>query len=143
MGPNARNAVPDLIELLQGPGFWKRYWAAQLLKEIGPEAKEAVPALRQALKTEKFNAAYEADVDALEAIARDTVVPALIEALQTEEWDIKAMSADNLGRLRSKARAAIPELRKALHDKEEWVRKAAAEALKQIEPEGRQVVENP
>jgi hypothetical protein len=142
MGPNARLATPDLIELLQSPGVWKREWAADLLKAIGPEAKDAVPALRQVLKIEKYGGVYKVVVEALDAIDPESVIPALIEALQSDKWDIKSMSARNLGSLGPKAKAAIPELRKALRHDEKWVREAAAEALKKIAPEDRHVFED-
>jgi HEAT repeat protein len=143
MGPNSRHATHDLIELLQSPGSWKRLWAADLLKEIGPDAKEAVPALRQALKTEKYGGAHKAAAEALEAIDPETAVPALIEALQSDMWDIKTVSARDLGSLGPKAKAAIPELRKALGHNKDLVREAAADALKKIDPESRHALEDP
>jgi HEAT repeat protein len=48
MGPDAREAVPTLLELLKGEGVQGRKLAAMTLGYIG--VPEAVPALRQALE---------------------------------------------------------------------------------------------
>ena len=47
--PSAANVViPELIKLLSDPRRETRLWAADSLGKIGPEAKEAVPALQRA-----------------------------------------------------------------------------------------------
>ena len=45
IGPDAREAVPALIEALMDTVADVRYWSALALGRIGPEAKAAVPTL--------------------------------------------------------------------------------------------------
>ena len=49
-GPEARSAVPDLIQTLQDQDKMVRMGAAYALAEIGPAAAEARPALQEAAK---------------------------------------------------------------------------------------------
>ena len=50
MGPEAREAVPTLLELLQGESVHNRKLAAWTLGYIGQAAVEAIPALLVALR---------------------------------------------------------------------------------------------
>jgi HEAT repeat protein len=50
MGPEARAAVPTLLELLQDESIQNRRLAAWTLGNIGQEAVEAIPALLVALR---------------------------------------------------------------------------------------------
>jgi HEAT repeat protein len=50
MGPEAREAVPTLLELLQGASVQNRKLAAWTLGYIGQGAVEEIPALRVALR---------------------------------------------------------------------------------------------
>ena len=47
IGPEAKPAVPALIELLEHENDWAREMAAGALGRIGPEAEEAIPMLEQ------------------------------------------------------------------------------------------------
>ena len=50
MGPEAKEAVPALLELLQDESIQNRRLAAWTLGSIGQGAVEAIPALRAALR---------------------------------------------------------------------------------------------
>ena len=50
IGPEAKEAVPVLIDALKDENIYVRRRAALVLVKIGPEAKAAVPALIDALK---------------------------------------------------------------------------------------------
>jgi HEAT repeat protein len=50
MGPANRDAVPELIQGLGANSFLVQAAAARALGSIGPEAKEAIPALEQAAR---------------------------------------------------------------------------------------------
>jgi HEAT repeat protein len=85
LGPNARPALPALIDVLADKEPTVRWSAALAIGEIGPEAKPAVPALIKLLKDQ------ESDVRAYAAIALGdvgrepaVVVPALVTALKNE-----------------------------------------------------------
>jgi hypothetical protein len=58
-----------------------------------------------------------------------------IRELKNEDSLIRRISAAALGKIGSRARAAIPALTQALQDKDPAVRQAAAEALKQVRNE--------
>jgi hypothetical protein len=63
------------------------------------------------------------------------VVPALIEALQDKEKDIRLSAAIGLGYFGEQARDAIPGLQKAQGDRDFRIREAAGIALSRIDPE--------
>ena len=58
--------------------------------------------------------------------------------MKNEDSLIRRISAAALGKIGSRASAAIPALTEALQDKDPAVRQAAAEALKQIRNEKKQ-----
>lgn len=71
--------------------------------------------------------------DTTPAIALPDDVPALIDLLEADFWQLRAASADALGDAR--AVEAIPNLIKCLSDHDSDVRESAADALSQIGPE--------
>lgn len=73
---------------------------------------------------------------AIEALARlgETSIPFLIEALHHRSAHVRGAAAEALGRIGPRARAAIPELSKALDDKANVVRWGVAFALCMIGP---------
>lgn len=140
LGPVAQPVVPELIVALEDEDTVAAY-AAMALGAVGPEARSAVPALFESLRFGNGPAA-----EALAQIAPDdpALVPALIEALQTENsgsgwqsWPPQIHAAKALKKLGTRARAAIPALRKALSATQPSTGAArvdsyAAEALKKI-----------
>jgi HEAT repeat protein len=65
----------------------------------------------------------------------DQVVPALTEALQDKESDIRLSAAIGLGYFGEKAKESVPALQAALHDRDPRVREAAGHAIARISPE--------
>lgn len=92
-----RLAVPALIGLLTDPNPELRADAAETLGKMGSEAKEAAPALVQALKDD------EPPVDSLAFFALLDIgpgaVPPLIRALESEEEDLRFRAEDLLGQI--------------------------------------------
>ena len=70
IGPEAKAAVPALMELLKDTDSELRWLAALALGQIGPEAKAAVPALMELLKDEEEKVYREA-AEALGKIKSD------------------------------------------------------------------------
>jgi HEAT repeat protein len=115
-GPDAKPAVPALIEVLNGPGpqlpgpvagiglMNSRREAACALAEIGPEARAGVPAL--------------------------------IALIREHRDQYRYVYCKALGRIGSDAKEAVPVLEDALRDENRGVRLAAAEALTRIVPQG-------
>jgi HEAT repeat protein len=140
----------DLAPLLEGlkhPNPGLRATAAMELRELGPAARPATPALAEALKDRSLNVRYWA-ATALAAIGPDAreAVPALLAALRTVPDpkapldgplryypDLRAVSAEALGAIGPAARAALPALRQALEDEHPDVRAAAQAAITKVE----------
>ena len=152
IGPEAEDAVPILIKLLQdqdAEGF-VRANAATALGKIGEGASKAVPALINALRDQDKYVRKDA-AEALEKIGTprtiktvkdryrvviplgwtgsEDEVPALIQALQNENKDVRVNAVVTLGQIESED--VVPVLIKALQDQDEWVRVNAAWTLGQ------------
>jgi len=121
-GPDAKDAVPALIEILrQDPKLGVRNSAAQSLGLIGPDARNAIPELIAGLK-EKDSYMRLACAQALGRIGPDAsdAVPDLIECLRDKSSLVQVHAAVSLGRIGPSARAAIPALTEFLKDQDEW-----------------------
>src|SRR5262249_27090055 len=112
-GPEAKSAVPVLVEILK---------------------KDEVPPAAQAVQREAASA--------LGSIAADpaVAVPALAEALQAKSAYLRVAAAGALGRFGSEARPAITALSTALQDKEVPVRVEAALALWRVDRQAQTVL---
>jgi HEAT repeat protein len=124
-----------------------RLWAAHALGKMGPKAKAAAPQLEAALKDEVGLVRIEA-ARALWKVAEDkAAVTALGESLKDKDASTRHGAAEALGAIGPAAKAAVPDLVRALKDDgfavssprpgvTEWrpVREAAAKALKKVDP---------
>jgi len=105
---------------------------------MGPEAQEAIPALKQALK-DKDSAARKASVGALKRVLGEeeggaAAVSELVSVLKSDpDETLRRAAAETLGRIGQEARVAIPALLKALWDKDKLVPEHIMEALKRID----------
>jgi len=154
MGPDARPAIPDLIETLKDDEFLVRLNAAGALGKIGPAA---VPALIETLKKGKPRQ-QAAKAPKLPPLARGTgfyescaregaamalgiigpeakaAVPVLISTLNDEDAGVRFRAAEALGRVGPEAMQAVPALFEAMKDKDKNVSEAAAGSVKKIDP---------
>jgi HEAT repeat protein len=138
-------ALPLLIEILEGKSPSARQAAAEGLAELGPAGHAAIPLLVAALKqalAAKGRSASEygaATARALGNIAPGSVVPVeeavlvLREALDANRASIRSAAAGALGRFGPKASGAAPRLRELLEDRDRVVKTAAESALTKIE----------
>jgi hypothetical protein len=147
MHPATRDALPALIRALEDEEPWVRMNVVLSLVQLHEEARPAVPALIKALKNEnnqtnlgKFPLTIqEAAASALgwASAGSDEAVPALLEALETEDAKRGAIRrqiiARALGLIGPEARPAVPKLKAMLKDQSDDVRRAAEDALKRIE----------
>jgi hypothetical protein len=127
------NGLPGVqIYFTQANG--RRVNAAQSIGGLGPGAQSAIPALVQALKG-KDAVVHGAAIEALGKIHSDpqVVIPLLIGYLEDENLNDEAALA--LGDYGSLAKAAVPKIIPLLHARDKDARRAATEALKQIDPE--------
>jgi HEAT repeats len=118
LGPQATNAVPDLIKILdQNISDGSRGSTASVLGKIGPEAAAAVPALlRAAASTNEF--VYTSALSALGWIHADSgeVVPVLIKALHDPWAGTRSSAIFALGCFGGDAKSAVPALVALLND---------------------------
>ena len=122
--------VVDFVRQLQSQNVDVRLSAVKALARIGPEAKEAVPALIAALK-DKDDGVRSFAAEALGRIGKEAV-PALIVALKDQNAGVRNSAVYTLGRIGPEAKEVVPALIAALKDKDDGVRSFAAEALGRI-----------
>ncbi len=117
-----RKLVPILVELTAKEDPRARHAAILLLGMLGPEAGEALPALRSLAHDSSDAGVRSAAEEAIESIA-------CIDALKAKDAAVRIAAAETLGRLDWTAAAGIPALITALTDPETKVRIVAASAL--------------
>jgi HEAT repeat protein len=133
----------DGLKALKHPNPTVRYDSAQLLADLGPVAKFAIPTLHEMLKEEKSTLIRVKVAEALWKIekpaARD-LLPTLLDGLKDKSEEVRANAANVLGQMGAKAKPAVEALSKALGDKEFAVRAEAVMALGEIGPAARAAV---
>ena len=153
-GPAAKNVTPVLITALSNTLKDKdedmkvRGSTAGVLCEIGPDAKDAVPALIGALKDDNLVVRASTAI-ALGEIGPDAkdAVPALSKVLVDDEESLVRMTAaQTLGKMGPDAKDAVPALIKTVKDVRivrtfgRGVSKSAVEALGNIGPDAKEAV---
>lgn len=131
IGPPASPAVPSLLRCLRGADADLKWAAVDALGAIGPKAGDAVPLLVQLLNNSSGIVAGRA----AHALARigPMSVPALIDALQSNETWTREFAADALSQLGESAKMAVPHLKKILGNERDTDRGSwAAIALARI-----------
>lgn len=164
IGPDAKSAVPQLRKLLEDRkvmtvsaaaiALWKieKYepsigvlgelvqsyddrWSADALGDIGPEAKDAIPALLKGVQS-RDEYLRDSAARALWRINRhEAAIPALIQRLREAQPIARSYAAKSLGAIGRDAKQAVPALTEALRDQDADVRHFARLALKKIDPE--------
>lgn len=131
-GQSRPPAIKSLVAALQDPVDLVRWEAVREIKERGPDAEAAIPALIQALSDSDLLVSSTA-AEALGRIpsAAPIAAPRLIEAMAKDQTT-RYSAAEALGRLGPAAKAAVPVLLGALHDDNRVVRGNAAGALGRV-----------
>jgi HEAT repeat protein len=127
--------VPGLIPLLSDPDADVRVAAAEALGSFGRAAREAVPALTEALRLGTPTLRLAA-VQALAGIGlpSQAAIPALATALKTPDVRVRLAAARLLGKFGPAALESKESLGDALQDPDAEVRQAVSDALLQILP---------
>jgi HEAT repeat protein len=133
VGPEAKAAVPKLIEILRSRDRMKFRWrAAAALGKIGPEARSAVPTLVAALNADRYSVRVEA-VLALGRIGPDAraALPRLRALLAEERSAYLALAVARVGDPREAAAVMLDE---AINSPKRSHREDALRALAEIGP---------
>jgi len=112
--------LPRLVELLSDDDPAVRYWAAVGIKALGAEAASAESALARRLDDRAPNVRIAA-ADALVAVgSRLDVMPVLVAGLRHESEWIRLRALNVFDVLGDRARAALPEIERALQSESRW-----------------------
>lgn len=139
MGPAAKEAVPNVMKVLEHEDPEVRLQALVTLGEIGPESKPAVEAITTALKSDDFTGVRYAAAFALGQIgvADEAVVSALDEVEASDDPFLKVVAAWALVRLAPDDKALVERslstIIAGIESEKVEVRRAAARALSQTE----------
>ena len=147
-GPAARSAVPCLIQAINPPTTGEakldqtnaalRHLAAEALGRIGPEAAEAIPKLFPKTGDGRFENGqrHQLDFDMERALGRigRPAVPALIQALQSKDLEVRIFAVDALELMQDDATEAVPALIAALDAPSFVLRGQVVEVLGRIGP---------
>ncbi len=125
--------VSSLAKALGNSDGYVRAFAAWSLGNLGPGARDAVPALVEALGPDDTANVVAAALARI-GPAADQAVPALVADLRGPDAGRRWRAARTLGRIGPLAEPAVAELRAALRDPNEGVRAHAARALGRIGP---------
>ena len=122
--------VASLIRSLENPDPPKRSRAAEVLGEVGPDAKAAIPYLVKLLK-DKDDGVRRNSAQAILQIGSLTQgdLPGLVVAIKDSNADVRVSVISAIKQMGSEADVAVPALIEALHDPQTPVRIQAAKAL--------------
>ncbi|MCY7324023.1 MAG: HEAT repeat domain-containing protein [Phormidesmis sp. CAN_BIN36] len=138
-------AVPSLLKALKMGGE-PREFAAETLEYIDTGDKNIIPELIEAFKSEatsknvRQSIGWALVVQARQKKAETVVVPVLIEALHSQNLEMRLTSITDLGLLGSEAKAAVPALISNLKHESSMIRWNAASALGGIGSEAKAAV---
>jgi HEAT repeat protein len=137
MDPQNKEALGVLQAALKNVQDYQRQQAADILAGLGPAAREALPALREAMR-DRVPAVRVPAAAAVWRAAGDTeaVVPVLVECLKAGNFIyVRHQAAMKLADIGPAAKAAVPALREARGDADQYLRTLATTALKKIDPD--------
>ena len=142
--PPVTEAVPVLIALIDARNETTRRGAISALGRMGPASISAVPRLVECLQSHQDADTREKAAEALGQIgpaAAGSAVPALSKAAGNDQWPkVRRASLSALGEMGPAAREAIPVLRAALRDPDNWISLDARNALFRVDPSSREKV---
>jgi HEAT repeat protein len=135
LGPLGKDAVPDLVKLLDSTKGDPLSVAADCLGNIGPEANAAVPILISLINNPDRIVRWDTTVNLSKIHMRpELVVPVLITNLSPTNFSLST-TIHALGSFGDDAKPAVPILLTFLNSEKGIVREAVTNALKAIDPQ--------
>lgn len=134
MGPAAEKAVGDLAKALNTPGSEElQRWAALALAAIGPDAKEAVPALIGTLQSKNAKVrAYSAHALGEIGPAASAAAVPLIDVITDKDAVVRREARDALRRIDAPDEVVLPHIAKILSTAEPGDAAAAVMTLAEL-----------
>ena len=133
-------ATADWVAALKSSDPLERRLAAHALAEIGGTAREAVPALTEALcDSVSFVRVWAAAALARVEPENPAAIPALVAGTRDGIYFVRSLAAWHLGRLGPRhpgIQAALPELGELLNDNDASARAEALVALRNLAGKG-------
>lgn len=150
-GAEAKDAVPDLIEMLRDAHSFETSAAIEALGRIGPDAAPAVPLIIKQFVKEGCPLGWSPilrNVGTAFAPAGigESAVPALVEVLEGPNPKMRPCAVEALGLMGPRAKAAVPALIRALRSEkadrvpDDVLRRFAILALGKIGPDAKDAV---
>lgn len=142
---NGIDALPILVNGLEHWWSWGSYHAAIAIKNLGPAALPAVPAILSAWRYDFFTEPYafiwdEEEFTLIMACLGAKALPWLERALEDDLAVVRARACLNIGALGADAKPLLPALAELMNDSEKMVRLEAARAFLEAAPEDDQRV---
>jgi HEAT repeat protein len=122
--------IAQVTQRLRDEDAAVRQAAAVALRDMGPKAKAAIPALAELLRDRDGFVVLDAS-RTLEKMGLEAV-PSLVQLLSDPDPHVRELAARTLGRIEPEAKAAIPALTQRLRDEDSVVRHAAVVALREM-----------
>ena len=131
--PASGLSLTELVSALKSNDLAERRRAASALHGAGMDAKEAIPALREALKDSDQEVQMWAALALVNTQTYDkAIIPILVRSLQNDNTVLRQVACLSLGLIPYEVgdkETVIPALTQATKDSDEDVRKAATSAL--------------
>lgn len=129
-----KQAVPLLMKMLKDTWYHNPGTVAYSLGRIGPDAKEAVPALEHLLRDPGSLVASQAALALWQISKHKNAIPTLIGLLKHESSTERSHAAWRLGAIGPEAKEAIPALEEGLRHDRTYIPHYCLEALEKIDP---------
>ena len=141
IGPDAADAVLEIIKVMSSSVPSVRYTACYAVGNIGTAASAAVPALEKNLQDRdeflQFTSAWAlARISPNGDGAAEPCIKPLLWALKNSDPRVRSEAAQALALFGPAAKSAVTPLRESLRDEDKSVRKAVEVALRKIGDEG-------
>ncbi|MCH5374255.1 MAG: HEAT repeat domain-containing protein [Planctomycetes bacterium] len=129
-------AVPYVIQLLKQDRSQLRMAASLIIIHLGPKAKDALPALTEALRSSDLDTRRPALMNAMLCLGTEAkpAMPLMREYLDDEDFHTQYWACRVLGAIGPEAEVAVPKLVSLLQGGVASVRRNAAIALGKIGP---------